>query len=104
MPLGQVDDEEQKELDKEWQQERSKEFKNQIDKDHDGKVTKKELKVRILIDHKSSSIMTDDAHQTVQTQIKLHLKEQFDLGLQCLPINLQILGTSQHFKTKLLCF
>lgn len=44
LPLGDVEDEEQKQLDKQWQQERQEEFRNQIDFDHNGKVTVDELK------------------------------------------------------------
>ncbi|XP_045163180.2 45 kDa calcium-binding protein-like isoform X1 [Mercenaria mercenaria] len=44
LPLGDVDDEEQRRLDKEWQKERGEEFRNQIDFDHNGKVTIGELK------------------------------------------------------------
>ena len=45
LPLGDVDDEEQRRLDEEWQKERGEEFRNQIDFDHNGEVTIGELKV-----------------------------------------------------------
>ena len=45
LPLGEINDEERKNLDKEWKNERETEFRNSIDRNQDGKVTKEELKV-----------------------------------------------------------
>ena len=39
------------------------------------------------------NILTERHEQTVQTQIKLLLQEQFDQGLHCLPFNQQFLDT-----------
>ena len=48
------------------------------------------------------SIGTDRSEQTVQTQIRLLLKEQSDQGLHCLPCNLHLLDSLLlHYKTKL---
>ena len=41
-----------------------------------------------VIYHKIVSIGTDRSEQTVQTQIRLLLREQSDQGLQCLPFHL----------------
>lgn len=48
LPLGEADDEEQKQADKQWQEERKLEFNNQIDSNHDGKVTLEELYVSVM--------------------------------------------------------
>ena len=45
-------------------------------------------------------IEIDISGQTVQTQIRLLLKEQSDQGLHCLPFHLHVYGTSLHCKTK----
>ena len=48
--------------------------------------------------------MTDRSEQTVQTQIRLLLKEQSDQGLHCLPFHLHLLDVLLHCKTKLFHF
>ena len=45
LPPGEVEGEEFQAMDKTWQKERQEEFHNSMDTDHNGKVTREELKV-----------------------------------------------------------
>ncbi|WAR15391.1 CAB45-like protein, partial [Mya arenaria] len=63
LPLGDIDDEEQKKLDNSWKKQRSVEFRNQIDADHDGKATDKEL--LMYIDPRSEENARVDAKSLV---------------------------------------
>ena len=47
------------------------------------------------------NIQTSRSEQTVQTQIKLLLHEQFDQGLHCLPFYQYFLDTSKSSQTDL---
>ena len=49
-------------------------------------------------------IGTDSFKQTVQTQIRLLLKEQSDQGLHCLPFQLHLLNALLHCNIKLFHF
>ena len=45
LPPGEVEGEEFQAMDKTWKKERQEEFHNSMDVDHNGKVTREELKV-----------------------------------------------------------
>ena len=57
-----------------------------------------QLQVNSLVYCKNSE---DISEQTVQTQIRLLLKEQSDLGLHCLSFHRHLLDAFLHCKTKL---
>ena len=46
----------------------------------------------------SQNIWTDRSEQTVQSQIRLPLKEQSDQGLNCLPFHMQLVGALLNWK------
>ena len=48
--------------------------------------------------NKISNVETARSEQTVQTQIRLLLKEQSDQGLHCLPFHLHLLDALPHCK------
>ena len=50
------------------------------------------------------SCLTDRSGQTVQTQIRLFLEEQSDLGLHCLPFRLHLLDALLNGKAILINF
>ena len=57
-----------------------------------------------LLTVKVLSVETVSSEKTVQTQIRLLLKEQSDQDLHCLPFDLHLLAALLHCKTKLIHF
>ncbi|KAL8574853.1 hypothetical protein ACOMHN_044875 [Nucella lapillus] len=86
LPPGEVEGEEYQAMDKEWQKERHEEFRNSIDLDHDGKVTKEELKqyldprnpVQSVMEAKNlMSYMDDDKDHMLSMEEILRHKDIF---------------------------
>ena len=57
-------------------------------------------KYDIVITIKVLNIGTDRSEQTVQTQIRLLLKEQSDQGIHCLPFHLHVFDILLHSISK----